>query len=226
MKFLKDDWETKSDAGSSLTQQVYKDLLSRFLKNEIMPGKVLNRKAIAQELNVSMAPVREALSRLSMEGFVETLPRKGTIVKAISREDVYGSFILREAIECQAARMYCGAKIQENLDQLYGFAEDVDNSYEDMDLVEHWRLDIGFHDRLIHLSSCKTLEVQFKQVMRVGTFYQINSYLSNDDRREQLSHVDLIERLTTKDPDEAEHTIRDHLKSGKRRFYTTIGDNK
>ncbi len=86
-------------SGDSLTDAVYEKLLRRFLSNELVPGNILDRKQIAKELGVSMAPVREALMRLSIEGFVETIPRKGTITKAVSREDVYGSMIVREAIE-------------------------------------------------------------------------------------------------------------------------------
>ena len=208
--------EARNNTGESLTDEVYKILLNRFLKNELVPGNVLNRKEIARELQVSMAPVRDALMRLTMEGFVETLPRKGTIAKAVNREDLYGTFILREAIECQAARMYCGSRVREAREALEPFAREVDDP--SVDLVEHWRLDITFHSKLIQLCNCKTLETEFKQVMRVGTFYQINHFLVNEDKEERLSHIDLLEQLSTEDPDTAEKYIREHLKSGKRRF--------
>ena len=207
----------KRDSGESLMQEVYKKLLNRLLNNELVPGNILNRKEIAEELEVSIAPVREALMKLTMEGFVETIPRKGTIVKAINREDIYGRFILREAIECQAARMYCGKKIQENYDQLLLYAEEVDSSMDD--IAKTWQNDISFHQKLVELAECKVLDVEFKRIINVSTFYQINSFLSNAERQERLSHCELIEKLFIKDPEKAEKIIRDHLKSGKGNFF-------
>lgn len=212
---------TKSNASQrskdSLTQEVYETLLNRFLNNELVPGNLINRKELADEFNVSMAPIREALLRLSMEGFVETIPRKGTIAKAVNRDDLYGILMFREAIECQAARLYCGTMVEKNRNHLIEYAQKVDESY--VNLVEHWQLDITFHQQLICLSKCKTLETEYKRFMKVGTFYHMNSFLTDDDRSERLSHIDLIELLTTHDPDKAEAAIREHLKSGKKHFF-------
>lgn len=204
-------------SGESLTDDVYEKLLRRFLNNELVPGNILDRKQIAEELGVSMAPVREALMRLSMEGFVETIPRKGTITKAVSRDDVYGSLMVREAIECQAARLYCGKPIADKRASLEEYARKVDAPSDD--LVEHWKLDIGFHQQLIDVSNCRALSDEYRRYMRVATFYHVNTFLQNDDRSERLSHIDLLDQLTTSDPDRAEKVIRDHLKSGKRRFF-------
>ncbi|MEA5033727.1 MAG: GntR family transcriptional regulator [Sphaerochaeta sp.] len=203
--------------GDSLVHGVYHTVLERLLGNAIAPGTIINRKALAEELGVSMAPVHEALARLTIEGFLDTYPRKGTVVKAINRDDLYGSIILREAIECQAARMYHGKILQDNREHLYDWAARVDAPIED--LVEHWKVDIEFHAELVRLSGCKTLSQTFKQVMRVGTFYQINTFLMQHDRQERLSHSQLIDDLCTDDPSLAESVIREHLKSGKRNFY-------
>ena len=206
-----------SSQGDSLVLGVYHTILDRLLSNTIAPGTIINRKALAEEFSVSMAPVHEALARLTIEGFLDTYPRKGTVVKAINRDDLYGSIILREAIECQAARMYHGETINDNKKHLYDWASRVDAPIED--LVEHWKLDIEFHAELVKLSGCKTLIDTFKQVMRVGTFYQINTFLMQHDRQERLSHSILLDNLCTNDPSVAESVIREHLKSGKRNFY-------
>ena len=58
---------------------MYEHLLENFLQNELVPGHILNRREIAQQLGVSVAPVLEAFLQLEMEGFVESIPRKGTL---------------------------------------------------------------------------------------------------------------------------------------------------
>ncbi|WP_020613164.1 GntR family transcriptional regulator [Sediminispirochaeta bajacaliforniensis] len=209
--------EGPKDNNESLVDQVYHMFLNQLLNNEIVPGMVLNRKDIAKDLQVSMAPVREALARLTREGFIDTLPRRGTVVKAINKEDVHDLLVLREAIECQAARIYCGQAILEHRSFLEACALEVDEPIDD--LIEHWKRDIQFHHQLVALTCSKSLSDSFKRVMRVGTFYQVNTFLAQEERQERLSHKALIEELTTDDPDRAEKIIRDHLKSGKRHFY-------
>ena len=61
----------------SLTDEVYDTLLKKFIDKELVPGQVLNRRSVAKELNVSVAPVLEAFLYLEMEGYVETLPPEG-----------------------------------------------------------------------------------------------------------------------------------------------------
>lgn len=208
----------------SLTNQVYDALIERLVNNELVPGDVLNRRAVAEELGVSVAPVLEAFLQLSMEGFVEIIPRKGTIVKPIRREDIYDQLIMREAMECQAARMYCGSPVKRIVEELAPVAHELDEAIE-LD-VEHWHLEIEFHGTLVSLSQSKALTNEFYRVVRLGTFYNMHR-VANDLRRpgdklDNQSHVELLDKVVRDDPDYAEAVIRDHLRSGKRRIFQEI----
>lgn len=208
----------------SLTSQVYDTLIKKLVNNELVPGQVLNRRAVAEELGVSVAPVLEAFLQLSMEGFVEIIPRKGTIVKPIRREDIYDQLIMREALECEAARMYCGEPVKGIVEELAPLAEKLDKAIEED--VEHWHYEIEFHGTLVSLSRSKALANEFYRVVRLGTFY--NMYRVVDDMRragevlDNQSHVELLGKLVIEDPDYAEAVIRDHLRSGKRRIFKEI----
>ena len=228
MEELKQYFPFSPDTDSeSLTQEVYRTLLNRFLISDYVPGKILNRKELAEELNVSIAPVSSALQQLTAEGFIETIPRKGTIVRAVDRDDVWGSLVLREAIETHAARMYCGARISRNKEALTELAVLVDETYQPVlpggdypgdlgEMKKHWEYEINLHYNLVRLSKCKALVDAFSRTMRIGMFYRMNSFLPPTDRKEQLSHVELIDGLTVDNPDAAEKLIREHLQSGKR----------
>jgi DNA-binding GntR family transcriptional regulator len=69
---------------------------------------MLNRRQLAEELGVSVAPVLEALILLERDGFIESIPRKGTVGRSVREQDVYEYFVLREALKCAAARLYTG----------------------------------------------------------------------------------------------------------------------
>ena len=201
----------------NLTQEVYDVLLHKLMTNQMVPGHILNRKEISEELGVSMAPVREALIRLTYEGFVETFPRRGTVVKAINRDDLFGALILREAIEAQAARMYFGKRMEKNLPELRESAALVDRGDEDE--VKRLGLEVDFHLKLVELSNCAKLVDEFKKQMNVNVFHSVNLFLANSEKQERMKHLDLVEKLyIAKSPEEADRIIRDHLHSGKRSF--------
>src|SRR5688500_11104912 len=98
-------------ADGSLSTRVYDDILGRIVSGRMKPGDVFNRRQVAAELGVSVAPVLEAMLELETEGLIQTLPRRGTRVCQASADDVWGQLMVREALECQAARLYCGGRI-------------------------------------------------------------------------------------------------------------------
>ncbi len=197
----------------SLSQEVYDQLLSRLLSNQLMPGEIMNRRQIAGELNVSVAPVLEAMLQLEAQGFLETLPRKGTRVKLLRKEDIVGQLILREALECQAARMYCGKAVSENLDALMPLAEAVDKAREEN--LEDWQTEILFHRRLVVLAGCPALTKEFERVMKLYVFYGMNKLIPSTEKTKRDNHVRLLQDLTVMDPLTGDAVMRKHLMVGK-----------
>src|SRR5678810_1278025 len=90
-------------APSSLAAEAYEFVKQRILRGELPLGQVISRRKIAAELGMSFLPVSEALLRLEFEGLLESRPRAGTRVRIPSREDVEGHYIVRQALETQAA---------------------------------------------------------------------------------------------------------------------------
>lgn len=218
--------QTRMDTGKdepkqSLSRTVYDYLLTEFLESRLVPGHILNRRDIAQHLDMSVAPVLEALLQLEMEGFVERIPRKGTLVKPMRREDIYGQLMLREAIECQAARLYCGTPVREDRTRLEALAFGLETTAADT--LVHWKQEIDFHSALIGLSGCPQLVREFQRFMRLGVFFQLNMMLESANRRDGKSHFELLDSLSVDDPEVAARTLREHLRSGKERFFAVMG---
>src|SRR5213594_5236699 len=90
----------------SLAAEAYEFVKQRILRGELPMGQVISRRKIAAELGMSFLPVYEALLRLEFEGLLESRPRAGTRVRIPSREDVRGHYVVREALETQAAILF------------------------------------------------------------------------------------------------------------------------
>ncbi len=195
-----------------LSERVYDWLLQRLMNRKLKPGDRLNRRNVAQQVGVSLSPTLEAMIRLEWEGFLQTTPRMGTLVRQIEPDRVLGKLLLREAVETQAARLYCGPSVVVARDRLLRLAEKVDHS--DPRKIENWRAEIAFHGELVRLASCPVLLEEFHRLMRHSLFYAVNQVLPPpSQKRMPAAHAELVGALETADPEEADHAIRAHLQA-------------
>ena len=88
---------------STLASKVYESVRRGILSGDLKPGQPMSRRRIATELCTSPLPVASAFQRLELEGFLESRPRAGTRVRALSLDEIRGHFVVREALETQAA---------------------------------------------------------------------------------------------------------------------------
>jgi DNA-binding GntR family transcriptional regulator len=197
----------------ALSQLSYTHLFDSILSGRLRPGDEIPRRQIAEQLGVSLAPINEAIAQLEAEGFVEVSPRRQTRVRIIQKQEVRGLLILREAIECQAARLYCGDPIKANLKQLTKSAARVDASKpgsRDNELAE-----VAFHTALVDLVECELLSNEFKNIMQRRLFYKINAIVPWQQQPPLDSHASLLRKLQTSDPDAAALAMRRHLERGR-----------
>src|SRR6266478_1994480 len=90
-----------------LSDQAYLLLREQILRGVFPPSAVLSRRKLAVEFGMSLLPISEALQRLESDGLVESRPRVGTRVRTPTLEEVQGRYVVREALEAQAARLCC-----------------------------------------------------------------------------------------------------------------------
>ena len=201
-----------------LSQLAYIYLIDQLTRKELEPGNLIVPRDIAGQLKISISPVNKALHLLAHEGFVKIIPRKGSFVENSNPSSLMDQMMLREAIECQAARIYCGSPVQDNRDKLMQIAEKLEKtpaSYQ-----EHWKHEIEYHSLLVSLSGCSSLIRSFKNNIRLSFFLSINLYY--EDTVDRQSHIELTERLAGNSPGKAEKIIREHLRSGKPAFLKNL----
>lgn len=197
-------------AEALLSEKVYDWLMTSLLNRRLKPGDRLNRRQVAEEVGVSPAPALEAMLRLEAEGFLETVPRQGTLVRQIDAEEVRGQWLLREALEAQAARLYCGQSVIDQKAKLLRLARSADTS--DSHTVQNWRAEIRFHRALIQLAGSTVLLHAFDRVMRHSLFHAVNELLPPPPKkRVSDSHEQLVTQLQTPNTEKADRIIRRHI---------------
>lgn len=194
-----------------LSEKAYDHLVDLLVTHQLQPGNLIVPSEIARELGISVSPVTRALQRLEHEGFVKIIPKRASFVENSSPESIIGQMMMREAIECQAARIYCGKLVEENFDRVINLAQAIRGARERYH--QDWEAEIAFHSYLVSLTGISNLIRGFESTLRLGFFLRLNLLFRITGYADD--HVQLAGDLLTGDPDEAESRIRRHLRSGK-----------
>lgn len=89
--------QSKSD-NSNIIKRVYKSLKSSVITHEFYAGERLNIEILAEDLRVSITPVRESLLRLVAEGLIVTVPKMGFFMKTLSESDIRNLYELNHVL--------------------------------------------------------------------------------------------------------------------------------
>jgi DNA-binding GntR family transcriptional regulator len=183
----------------------------RILRGELPMGQVISRRKIAAELGMSFLPVSEALLRLEFEGLLESRPRAGTRVRIPSREDVRGHYIVREALEVQAAKLFAAVATAEDRAEMLKLAMRIDALVSDQALYlpAHEKL----HRRVAEGARCPALGIAIEKTHALASTWFCVARDSTDlstIRRPQ----DLVEVRIVGTPDEAAEAMRLHVNHG------------
>jgi DNA-binding GntR family transcriptional regulator len=197
---------------ASLAAEAYEFVRQRILRGELPMGQVISRRKIAAELGMSFLPVSEALLRLEFEGLLESRPRAGTRVRIPSREDVRGHYMVREALEVQAARLFAEVASSEDRMDVQRLATRVDTtpvSEQVLYLPAHEKL----HRRIAAGARCPALSTAIEKAhAQASTWYCIGREVIDQER--VLRHQNLVEILISSSPDQAAEAMRAHINGG------------
>src|SRR5712692_9265062 len=89
----------------TLWQRGYDFLREEILSERLQPGTEVQEVGLSEELGVSRGPIREAIGRLAAEGLVTVRPRRGAVVRSLSKDEFLEHYQVREALEWMAIRL-------------------------------------------------------------------------------------------------------------------------
>jgi DNA-binding GntR family transcriptional regulator len=89
-----------------LREQVLELLRTDIVEQRLRPGHRLIERELIEQIGVSRTTVREVLRQLAAEGLVTTIPQKGAVVAAPTREDAQDLYEVRAVLEALAARRF------------------------------------------------------------------------------------------------------------------------
>jgi GntR family transcriptional regulator of vanillate catabolism len=214
------------------------ELREKILSGELQGGMRLFEVPIAELLDISRTPVREALSRLAEEGLLDRLPNGGFVVRRFGFADVIDAIEMRGVMEGMAARLAAERGVSEkdlqNIDETVTqldlcFGERVD----DVDFDAYSELNERFHHQLAALAGSDMIR---REVERAGSlpFASPSAFLPDRAdigafrrslRGAQEQHRAIVSAIAQREGTRAEAIAREHARTARRNLEYMLSED-
>jgi DNA-binding GntR family transcriptional regulator len=192
-------------------------LRSAIFDGVLAPGTPLVEKAIAANLDISRAPVREAIRMLSQEGLVESIAYKGSRVRVPSSRDVTEIHSMRRLLERFAVRriLATAGDPEDRLARLRAVCDSMEERADDDDLRGVSAEDERFHRTLIELADhALLLELWSHIALRARHIMGLRNAQLRDARHVAANHRAIVAALASCDPEQALRLVSEHIDAG------------
>ncbi|MGV8855964.1 MAG: GntR family transcriptional regulator [Devosia sp.] len=197
----------------NLTEQVYGQLIEILIRGELQPGDVIVERRMAERLNASRTPVREALGRLEAEGLVYKQPSRGVTVSPFSTEAFVELLNVRQLLEAEAARLAAGRIPQGKLDEIRAALEGLGEK-PNPSLSEIWEVDDMLHGAVAAAAGNDLLESMIRDLRR--RTHVFNAFRNPVTPKFGVSeNTALLDAIASGDQDRAEAAMAEHIESVK-----------
>jgi DNA-binding GntR family transcriptional regulator len=197
----------------------------RYLKAEILdlgykPNERLNALEIAEHLEISRTPVREALGRLEQEGLVVGLGGGGYTVRVITIKEAMELYRVREVLEVAVMQEVIPNVNQDLIEKLRGYLNKAEESLHFKKLGDFRSHTRAFHRAIANASKNSILVFMLSQLDdRIRLLGALTADRFNERPREALhENLDVLRALSEVNEEMAIKLIRKHVTSAKERF--------
>lgn len=202
------------ETSKRLAQQAYEKILELILSGEAKPGEMLTERRLAETLDMSRTPIRDALLMLESEGLLKRHGSRGLQVKQMRIEDYMEVLQIRLLLEPEAARLAAGHVPAETLADLRKRLQDLIDGAEkgasrpDRETVR--AVDDGLHGAIADLAGNAHLAQIIHSLRRQTQIFDLRSIPERltSTCQEHLVLIDCLEQGKSK---EAAEAMREHL---------------
>ncbi|MEW6615277.1 MAG: GntR family transcriptional regulator [Thermodesulfobacteriota bacterium] len=198
--------------GESIEKSVYKFLRKAVFSGYFQPGERLIEASLAERLNVSRTPLREAIKRLETEGLVKIIPNKGAAVLKSSPEEIEEMFFIVGVLEGLAAYLAMENISKEDVDRMREIESILEDKECQMDYEKWLKLNNEFHN--IFISVCKkSLLVHLLSQKRgpLARYWYLGCTSPGVLESCIFAHRNILEAFSERDAESARRAVEEHL---------------
>ncbi|NLV20678.1 MAG: GntR family transcriptional regulator [Syntrophomonadaceae bacterium] len=202
------------DSYKPLRELVLEAIREAIINGTLQPRERLMEIQLADELGVSRTPVREALRKLELEGFIVMVPRKGAYVSDLSMKDVADVFEIRAALEGLAGALAAERITEEELEAMERMLVEKSEAIILNDIDKLVEVDTKFHEALYMASRNERLSNIISNLREQIQRFRLTS-LSVPGRKEDSlkEHREILEAIQARDIQLARQLAQEHIEN-------------
>lgn len=225
----------------TLAEKSYDHIREMLSSGALRPGNRLVNRVLANQIGVSVIPVREAIHRLATEGLVEHIPGSGAFVRKVDSQDLDNLYVLRDALEsCAAgeAARFIGEYQIEELESILSEAKELAQQISSQkkacatkrQMIAWLDTEKRFHELLIESARNPLLAKVTQEHRAIGQIFDAhrdNPQLLTAEVAAQtcLGKSELIEALRGGDQQRARDLMSEQIQRGRREVLRHLREN-
>jgi DNA-binding GntR family transcriptional regulator len=197
-----------------MADQIADHIQSSIFEGKILPGERLKENDLAQQLNVSRTPTREAFRMLESQGLVEIAANRGVRVTKISKEDLADLFEMRQVIELHCLLKFLDTVQKSQIHDLKVLIQEMENAVAANDTRAYLQHSYDFHFYYIKKCQNKRFISAFSILRNNIRCAQIFYVRKAKARKESVDeHRAILNAIEDTDPKRCELTLRTHIEN-------------
>lgn len=200
----------------SRNEAAYKALKEALVTLLYKPGEYLNTAQVMDRFGLGRTPVNQALHRLSAEGLVQIIPRKGAMAAPLSINDALELIDVRLANETLCVRLAAAAITPDEAADLRNIAEEFERAADARDAVALTNTDRRFHEKIAEIARNSMLQDILSILhARSQRFWSLSLAAPGHIQDVIDEHRSILNALIAHDGEAASQAVGDHIASFK-----------
>jgi len=200
------------NGGEPLERTIYNTLKKAIQFGYLMPGERLIETSLAEELDVSRTPLRDAIRKLSFEKLVEITPNKGATVTKLSSVDVEEIYFMAGVLQGAAARRAVEYIEDGDIDKLKDYKSRMEEAVQQNDYEGWLVLNNKFHGVFVNKCNMQMLvELIKEKVDRIPYNWVLLAIRPNPLKVYMEAHERIIEAFIKKDANLVRSLVENHI---------------
>ena len=214
----------KLGTDNSLSEIVYQAVYKQILAGKLKPGAKITEASLSGSMEISRAPVREALKRLAEDRLVTLVPRSACYVSELNAEEIEEIYEIRKRLESMALE-YAFARFDRRvLEELRGKFSDCENQSGVQFVKKEIQLDNQLHNLISQSSGCPNLQEMLEKLRARVQIFRVREADYHERAQDALQeHIRILDAVLSNDKAAAINELEIHIEHTKRNVLITLG---
>jgi len=199
-------------ARQTLSAQAHERIREAIIQQALPPGQRLDQTKLADDLQVSLVPVREALKTLEAEGLVSIIPRRGAFVTEISLKDLADLYFARQIIEGETTYHSIERLTESDFSSMESLSQQMREATDREDMRAFMRLNRSFHMTIYRALNNAHLAQTIEGHWERSEIYRFRYlFVAHSVQNIHAEHEAILRACRQRDRDQAKELVRQHI---------------